>query len=325
MKGIEFLKKIEHIEEGMISEAASPIKKSRKWNGNMIKFAGLAACIAVFVGAICVSRAGVSVKKSGGAMSDVKIDTTKENLTENLENNLQSSELQEETMPEKNMPISKRMVMLEGKLYVDAGESDIEARCGNMDGSILSSVESGEYPEEDYQSNFGSGYGFQYVDKNSIDINIDEQWIRFETSDSGEQEEPFEEPAEPNKQVIVNSEIPNKTKTSARFEISLSIDTLTSEGAKISIFNLGYQRVTTGTDFCIEKMENGNWVKCNYINGEPAWQEIAQILEPEPETETVFYADWSKIYGSLEKGNYRFIKTFYGNEERKDFFCEFTL
>lgn len=301
MKGIEFLKKIGHIEEGMISEAASPVKKSRKWNGNMIKFAGLAACIAVFVGAICVSRAGLSVKKSGKAMSEAEPDSTRESLTKDLENSLQNSE-GPEAMTEQNTTVSERMVMLEGKLYVDAGESDIEARCGNMDGSILSSVESGKYPEEDYQSNFGSGYGFQYVDENSIDINIGEQWIRFEALDNREPE--------------------GGTQTSAGFIISLNTDTLTSEGAEFLIFNFGYQEATTGTDFRIEKLENGNWLECDYIN-EPAWKEIAQILKPE--SENVFYADWSNIYGSLEKGTYRFIKTFYEDEERKELFCEFTL
>ncbi len=334
MKGIEFLKKIGHIEEGMISEAASPVKKSRKWNGNMIKFAGLAACIAVFVGAICVSRIGVSQKKEKGAMNNVESDTSGESTTEYLENSegsLENTNTQEETMANQNEPISVRMIMLEGKLYTDVGKSDIEGRCGIMDGSIASSVESGQYPTEDYQSNFGSGYGFQYVNEYSIDVNIDGQWIRFETSDSGEQEAPFEYPlesdetgeriTEPSGQTNINSEVPDEANTSAGFEISLKTDTLTSEGAQFIIFNSGYQTATTGMDFSIEKLENGTWKECEYISEDVAWQEIARILQP---NENIFSADWSKVYGNLEKGTYRFKKTIYA-DEKKEIYCEFTL
>lgn len=333
MKGIEFLKKIGRIEEGMISEAASPVKKSRKWNGNIIKFAGLAACIAVFVGAICVSRIGVSQKKDKGAMNNVESDTSRENTTEYLENSeasLENTNTQEETMANQNEPISVRMIMLEGKLYTDVGKSDIEARCGMMDGSIASSVESGKYPTQDYQSNFGSGYGFQYVKEGSIDVNIDGQWIRFETSDSGEQEKP-EQPADPYEteegitepygQTNISSQVPNEANTSAEFEISLKTDTLTSEGAQFIIFNSGYQTATTGMEFSIEKLENGNWKECNYISEEVAWREIAMILQP---NENTFSADWSTVYGSLEQGTYRFKKTIYA-DEKKEIYCEFTL
>lgn len=350
MKGIEFLKKIGHIEEGMISEAASPVKKSRKWNGNMIKFAGLAACIAVFVGAICVSRIGVSQKKEKGAMNNVESDTSGESTTEYLENSegsLENTNTQEETMANQNEPISVRMIMLEGKLYTDVGKSDIEGRCGIMDGSIASSVESGQYPTQDYQSNFGSGYGFQYVNEYSIDVNIDGQWIRFETSNNGMQEEPItesyttdnnmqEEPVtEPYTTKLdlsteqtsrhekdTSDETEENTRQSPdRIEISLKTDTLTSEGAQFIIFNSGYQTATTGMDFSIEKLENGTWKECEYISEDVAWQEIARILQP---NENIFSADWSKVYGNLEKGTYRFKKTIYA-DEKKEIYCEFTL
>ncbi|WFA09300.1 DUF3221 domain-containing protein [Tissierella sp. Yu-01] len=72
------------------------------------------------------------------------------------------------------------MIMINGVLYYDTGnESDIEARCGVMDGEITSTVDSTETPTEDNQSNFGEGYGYQYVDGNSIDVYMNEKWIRF--------------------------------------------------------------------------------------------------------------------------------------------------
>jgi len=73
------------------------------------------------------------------------------------------------------------MVRIEGSLYLDTGqESDIGARCGVMDGEITSTVEASEIPTQNNQSNFGKGYEYQYVDKNSIDILMNGKWMRFE-------------------------------------------------------------------------------------------------------------------------------------------------
>ena len=55
------------------------------------------------------------------------------------------------------------MVMVNGILYLDTGhESKIEARCGVMDGEITSQVDGNKQPSVDDQSNFGTGYGYQY-------------------------------------------------------------------------------------------------------------------------------------------------------------------
>lgn len=73
------------------------------------------------------------------------------------------------------------MVMVDGELYYDTGrESDITGRCGVMDGEIDSEVDGTEVPVKDNQSNFGTGFGYQRVDENSIDVYMNEKWIRFE-------------------------------------------------------------------------------------------------------------------------------------------------
>ncbi|SHN84894.1 immunoglobulin-like domain-containing protein [Desulfitobacterium chlororespirans] len=75
------------------------------------------------------------------------------------------------------------MVMIKGKLYLDTGkESDIKGRCGVMDGEVTSTVEPFEKPAQDNQSNFGSGYGYQFVDERSVDILMNGKWLRFELS-----------------------------------------------------------------------------------------------------------------------------------------------
>ena len=55
------------------------------------------------------------------------------------------------------------MVMVNGELYLDTGiESTAEARCGMMDGEITSDVDGSKKPTKDNQSNFGTGFGYQY-------------------------------------------------------------------------------------------------------------------------------------------------------------------
>ena len=73
------------------------------------------------------------------------------------------------------------MVRIDGRLYLDTGkESDITGRCGVMDGQITSTVEPFEKPTKDDQSNFGVGYEYQFINDNSIDIYMNDKWIRFE-------------------------------------------------------------------------------------------------------------------------------------------------
>ena len=74
-----------------------------------------------------------------------------------------------------------RMLMVDGVLYEDAGcEYTTEGRCGNMDGEITSSVESWQQPEEDGQSNFGSGFGYQIgMEPDTLEILQDGHWLVF--------------------------------------------------------------------------------------------------------------------------------------------------
>lgn len=77
------------------------------------------------------------------------------------------------------------MVMVDGKLYLDTGmESSVEARCGVMDGEITSSVDGTKKPTQDEESNFGTGYGYQYgPQEGTIEIFMNEKWWVFATED----------------------------------------------------------------------------------------------------------------------------------------------
>ena len=73
------------------------------------------------------------------------------------------------------------MVMVDGSLYYDTGkESAKTGRCGTMDGEITSTVDGAETPTENNQSNFGTGFEYQYGIGNTIEISINEKWIVFE-------------------------------------------------------------------------------------------------------------------------------------------------
>lgn len=77
------------------------------------------------------------------------------------------------------------MVMVDGNLYLDTGiESSVEARCGVMDGETTSSVDGTKKPTQDGESNFGTGYGYQYgPQEGTIEIFMNEKWWVFAAED----------------------------------------------------------------------------------------------------------------------------------------------
>ena len=78
------------------------------------------------------------------------------------------------------------MVMVNGTLYLDTGhESKIEARCGVMDGEITSRVDGSKQPTVDDQSNFGTGYGYQYgATEGTIELFMNGKWWIFATEEA---------------------------------------------------------------------------------------------------------------------------------------------
>lgn len=75
----------------------------------------------------------------------------------------------------------ERIVKVNGKLYYDTGkENTLDGRCGVMDGTIISNVDSTEIPTEDNQSNFEGEYSYQYGIDDTIEIKINNKWIVFQ-------------------------------------------------------------------------------------------------------------------------------------------------
>lgn len=73
------------------------------------------------------------------------------------------------------------MVRVNGELYLDTGrESTVDGRCGMMDGMIDTEVPGSEIPTEDNQSNFGTGFGYQFgPEEGTIEIYMNDNWWVF--------------------------------------------------------------------------------------------------------------------------------------------------
>lgn len=81
------------------------------------------------------------------------------------------------------------MVMVEGVLYLDTGHTNTDIRkCGTPDGEITSEVDGSEKPAVDNQSNFGTGYGYQYgATEGTIEIYMNDKWRIFATEEVRQQ------------------------------------------------------------------------------------------------------------------------------------------
>ena len=70
-------------------------------------------------------------------------------------------------------------VMVDGKIYVDTGK-EVNPKENTSDGKISSRVAQSEKPNEDNQSNFGTGYDYHFCEDGNLEINIDGKWYVFE-------------------------------------------------------------------------------------------------------------------------------------------------
>ena len=153
------------------------------------------------------------------------------------------------------------MVMVKGELYLDTGkESNFRRTCATMDGEITSAVECSEKPNQDNQSNFGSGYGYQFIDSNSIDILIDEKWIRFEKESKDTIDDNYERISEYMKKHSIDAFSPYYELLD--FQISNYVEKSTPEGTEITfyykIIEKNYDRDPDTVAYIKEAKERGS-------------------------------------------------------------------
>ena len=87
---------------------------------------------------------------------------------------------EEQQSPDEQPP---RTVRLDGRLYYETGpdeETNQNGISGAMSGEFDSTVDPMQLPEQDNQSNFGVGFGYQRLDDYTIRVLIEETWFRFQ-------------------------------------------------------------------------------------------------------------------------------------------------
>ncbi len=83
-------------------------------------------------------------------------------------------------------------VMVDGIIYKDTGYVSSMPGCGNMDGEITSTVDETDLPEENNQSNFGSGYQYQRSSEGQLIVVIDGNRIIFRDIEKNDTSIPME-------------------------------------------------------------------------------------------------------------------------------------
>lgn len=71
------------------------------------------------------------------------------------------------------------MVKVAGVVYVDTGYENAMATCGTTDGEIKTAVDGRKMPASDDESNFGTGYGYQFWEKGYMNVRRNNRWILF--------------------------------------------------------------------------------------------------------------------------------------------------
>ena len=75
---------------------------------------------------------------------------------------------------------TRRAVCIDGILYYDTGAvSDAETRRAILDGVITDTTDADALPTEDGQSNFGTGYGYQFAADGTVEVEIDGEYVIF--------------------------------------------------------------------------------------------------------------------------------------------------
>jgi hypothetical protein len=213
--------------------------------------------------------------------------------------------VQEETQEAENTDAPfVRTIQVLGDLYYDTGETDDSVRCGNMDGQITSSTE-GAVPQEEGQSNFGIGYGYQFWD-DSIQVYLPEEqvWEVFRR-----------DPDAPD-----------------GWGLTLTAENVSSTGLTL-VFTQSDGTVTgalqTGAAYWLDVETETGWEYVEPLDGEDiCWTDEAWSLGTK--CTTGYEVNWSGLYGALPAGHYRMGKNVMlshddSNWDNKTYYAEFTI
>ncbi len=248
---------------------------------------------------------------------------------------------------------SIRMFNADGELYYDSGiKSDIDARCGTLDGELKKKVKESEIPQKSGEANFRAE-GYQNATSITKEVCIDGEWIIFKKYDADE--EPLRglkycyyikgrlNNAAKDSEIIVlsddkdvtfndavaplfSSQYPVDTDKKLSFNIiaptdkwglTLYAENVTKSGMKIKIEQFGGENLgelQTGAWFNLEKSVNEEWIpaETNPLL-DYGWNDIAYPINKNDITE--LNINWEWLYGELDRGYYRLTKEVINNRE----------
>lgn len=128
-------------------------------------------------------------RKEENISDETDVYSSLQQVQETIQSQPSTKEEPNETIQEEEMADYPAMIMVDGMLYYDSGEISSMLRCGLMEGEITDSIDT--VPKKDNQSNFGTGYGYQYGVENQIDVCIDDEWhifIPYNTAEKADNE-----------------------------------------------------------------------------------------------------------------------------------------
>lgn len=254
------------------------------------------------------------------------------------------------------------MVMVNGELYMDTGnESTVEARCGMMDGEITSTVAETEQPTKDNESNFGTGYGYQYGSHEGlIEIFINDKWCVFATEKALASSQMMIEATE-TETITYNGKEYKKSElcdaTLRWLELSKEEKMLSSYfppefvifdetwGITLTAENItptGMTLICTQSDGeATGELRTGSWYILEHWTQKDGWQEIPYIIDGNigwtseawiiPMNNTCEWEiNWEWLYGTVPKGKYRIGKEVMdfratGDYDNTVYFVEFEI
>lgn len=142
-------------------------------------YAGPDGDVRLYLGTDYTSETSLSSKESAEALAaqQAEIERLKQQV---LEMKIRIAEAEVKEIASVRSCISTDAIMVNGTVYYRTGRTNNVARCGVMDGYITSECIPSKLPSEDNQSNFGSGFGYQFGSSDdTIDVYIDNNWQVF--------------------------------------------------------------------------------------------------------------------------------------------------
>lgn len=87
--------------------------------------------------------------------------------------------------------------------------------------------------------------------------------------------------------------------------VSFVCEDVTADGMKVNLINSSGRDLMYGRHFSVERHEDGEWMSCKVIEGAHimSFTDEGIILN----ASSILSVDWSKIYGTLQAGEYRLV------------------